>query len=319
MKKALKLILTVLMILAIALTAISCGASDSDANLDGRDRVPNGALGTENSGSSGSSDGKENGGEELLEDRKIIKNVHESVQTDNYEEFLRALDTAVASADGYFQTMEERGDSYYHNGSLRYLSAVIRIPAENLAELTAAIDGAAVVTSYRESVDDVTTAYIDVESRIAVLKAEETALIAMLTEATSVDISLKIRERLLEVQSDLASLEKQKESYDDKISYSTVYLNVNEVRRATVENPTFIEEVKGEFSDTVYEIGEGFRSFGIWLLGDSIYILIWCGVITGAFFLLRFLLKRHTALRSKRKEQKSSIDSEKSDGTDSPS
>ena len=313
MKKTLKLIVTVLMLLSVALTAISCKSAGDSEYLDGRDTVSNGALGTDGSGST---QGSEKGEEALLENRKIIKNVHESVQTDGYEDFLAALDCAVSAAGGYFQTREERGDSYYHSGSLRYMNAVIRIPREKLGQLTSAIDGAAVVTSYRESVNDVTTAYVDVESRIAVLRAEETALLAMLTEASSVDVSLKIRERLLTVQSDLASLEKQKESYDDKISYSTLYLTVNEVRRATTENPTFIEEVKGEFSDTVHEISEGLRSFGIWILGDSIYIVIWCGALVGAFFLLRYLTKRHTVLRRERKKNGEGSDTKGCDSTD---
>ncbi len=320
MKKMLKMLLVLAITVVTALSAISC-SSGGDALSDGRDRLDyseDGGSG-ETNGAIGGAGSSSDASNTLLEDRKIIKTVHESVQTDSYDDFLTALGEAVSLAGGYVSSREERGENYYNSNNLRHLYTVIRIPADKLASFTEAVDAVAVVTSFSESVNDVTTAYIDVESRIAVLEAEESALLAMLESATTVDTALEIRTRLLTVQSDLASLRNQKESYDDRIAYSTVYLTVNEVRVAVTENPTFLEEVRGEFSDNLYELGDGFRAFGVWLLGDSVSIIITLGVLTGAFFLARLLLKRYSAYRLTQKAQDSnpSADTSAKDGEES--
>ena len=304
MKKTLKMLSLLALILVISLSAISC-SSGGDALLDGKDRVDYSEDGS-SAGSSGALGGATNGSgssDTILEDRKIIKTVHESVQTDAYDSFMTALGEAVSSAGGYISSREERGENYYNKNNLRHLYTVIRIPADKLAAFTEAVDAVAVVTSFTESVNDVTTAYIDVESRIAVLEAEEAALLSMLGAATTVDTALEIRTRLLTVQSDLASLRNQKESYDDRIAYSTVYLTVNEVRVAVTENPGFLEEVRAEFSDNLYDLERGFRAFGVWLLGDSVSIILTLGVLVGGFFLARFLLKRYNAYRLERRKK----------------
>jgi hypothetical protein len=302
MKKIFKMLSVLAIILALSLSAISC-SSGGDGYLDGRDRLEYSEDGG-SSGSSGALGGVTNGSgssSTVLEDRKIIKTVHESVQTDSYDSFMTALGEAVISAGGYISSREERGENYYNKNNLRHLYTVIRIPADRLDVFTEALDAVAVVTSFSESVNDVTGAYIDVESRISVLEAEEAALLSMLEAATTVDTALEIRTRLLTVQSDLASLRNQKESYDDRIAYSTVYLTVSEVRVAVTENPGFLEEVRAEFSENLYDLGVGFRAFGVWLLGDSVSIIITLGVLTGGFFLARFLLKRYSAFRLARR------------------
>lgn len=280
MKKILSLIITLAILL---LSLISCSSNENMGvgGSDGAD-YENGYTGS----------GKEES-DLLTEDRKIIKTVNQTVQTDEYDEFMTSLSSAISEAGGYTSSSNYRGENYYNDSSLRYASITIRIPAENLDSFTSRVDSLAIVTYFSESISDVTLSYIDVESRIKVLEAEETALSSMLAEATTVSEMLEIRERLIDVQSDLASLRAQKNSYDDKISYSTVYLTVNEVRRATAKNPGFFEEVGASFSDNLYNIGQFFRSLAVWLLGDSLVILIWAAVIVAIVFIYKFWRKRN--------------------------
>lgn len=283
-KRTLSIVITV--ILTIALLA-SC-SSVGDKNMAG-------SVGGAENGYGGvypDYDGKENTVIEG-ENRKIIKNVNESVQTDTFDAFLDSLYDAISEADGYVSSSSYNGESYYDDSSLRTANITIRIPAEKLADFTEKIDSLAVVTSYNEYIDDVTNQYIDVTSRIAVLEAEETALLEILKGATTTSDALAVRTRLLEVQSDLASLRAQRDSIDDRVEYSTVTLRVREVRRAVAQNVGFFDEVGGNFLDSAYDIGEGLRSFAVWLLGDILYILLFGGIITAIFFLARFLFRKY--------------------------
>ncbi|MBE6532845.1 MAG: DUF4349 domain-containing protein [Ruminococcaceae bacterium] len=227
------------------------------------------------------------------ENRKIIKNVNESVQTDKFDDFLDSLYDAISEADGFISSSNYSGNSYYDSSTLRTANITIRIPAGNLSSFTEKVENMAVVTSYNEYIDDVTNRYIDITSRIAVLEAEESALLEILKSATTTSEMLDIRTRLVSVQSDLASFRAQRDSIDDKVEYSTVSLHVREVRRAVAQNVGFFDEVGGNFLDSVYDIGEGLRAFAVWFLGDILYILLFGGIITGIFFLARFLFRKY--------------------------
>ena len=286
MKRFKKILVLLLLCASVLATAVSCARGGDSGDFKGGAEMGGGYPGSSN-GAYGDTAG--DSASSLIEDRKIIKNVNESIQTDKYDEFIASLYEAVASVGGYVSDKSERGQSYHNDTALRYASFTVRVPADALSDFTASVESLAVVTYYSESQTDVTTAYIDTESRITVLEAEESALLDMLGKSNNVDTLLAIRTRLLEVQSDLASLRKQLESYDDKVAYSTVYLSVSEVRRAVEKNQTFFEEVGGNFSDSLYEIGQGFRAFAVWLLGDFLYILLFLAVAAAAFFALRFI------------------------------
>lgn len=285
-KKTLVILLALTMILSLSFLA-SC--SKSNSYMGGDAGVPENGYG---GGYATDADGKEN---TVLdeENRKIIKNVNESVQTDNFDVFLDSLNEAIAEAGGFVSSSSYNGNSYYNDSTLRTANITIRIPAENLSSFTEKVDSMSVVTYYNEYMDDVTGQYIDVTSRIAVLEAEETALLEILKTATTTSDMLDIRTRLLDVQSDLASLRAQRDSIDNRVEYSTVILYIREVRRAVAQNVGFFEEVGGNFLDSVYDIGEGIRAFAVWLLGDILYIVLVCGIIAGAFFLVRFLVRKY--------------------------
>ncbi len=291
-KTAYGLILTALAVI-LALSMFSCaGGSTADNGEYGSE--PGASGGTSGDGGFGSSYDKSEveNGDLFSEDRKIIKNVNEGLQTDAYDDLIEAIESAVSENKGYISNRNEYGENYYNKEKLRSCDLVIRIPAENLDKFTSAISEMAVVTRYSENVVDVTEAYVDIEARLAVLRAEEAALSQMLSEASDVETLLKIRERLLSAQSDIASLEARKKSYDSRIEYSTVNLSVSEVRRAEAADPTFFEEVGGRFSDSLYGIGQGFRAFGVWILGDFLYIVIYLAIAAAVLLLAIAVIRR---------------------------
>ena len=288
MKRILCLMVTILIVLTFASCGKGYSAEDSMNSFDGgmeSEKYPGGAY---------DSDIKveDSATEKVEENRKIIKTVDESVQTDKYDEFIVSLKETVNSCSGYIENASYSGNSYYEKYSSRNAYFVIRIPADKLDMFTSTVDSMAVVTSYNEGIRDVTMTYIDIDSRITVLEAEEKALLEILTKADNVNAMLSVRSQLNNVQSDLASLRAQKKALDDKISYSTVNLRVNEVRVVTVtDNPTFFEEVKAEFTENLYDIGQGFRDFGVWFLGDILYILMFAAFCVAAFFVWKKVRK----------------------------
>ena len=299
MKRIICLVITILVVFTFA----SCGegykAEDSMNSFDGAEseKYPGGAYDSDLKG-------EDTATEKVEENRKIIKTVDETVQTDAYDDFIVSLKETVNQCSGYIENASYSGNSYYDKYSSRTAYFVIRIPADKLDTFTAGVDSMAVVTSYNEGIRDVTMTYIDIDSRITVLEAEEKALLDILSKADTVNSMLSVRSQLNNVQSDLASLRAQKKALDDKISYSTVNLRVNEVRVVTVtDNPTFFEEVKAEFTENLYDIGQGFRDFGVWFLGNILYLLMFAAFCVAAFFVIRKLMKDSNRRLEERRAQ----------------
>lgn len=278
MKK--RILLTLLLCVAILFSFVACNSESSmgenGAAMDGGYGAPE-------------SNGKDEG--LAASNRKIITTVNERVETEAYDALIEGLKTAVAEAGGYFVSSNYSGNGV-EDDDARRASFEIRIPAEKLSAFTGKVGTLGTVLSYKETANDVTLAYVDIESRIAVLEAEETALLAILKGATKTSDILDIRDSLTDTQSELASLRAQKRTYDTLIAYSTVHLTVNEVARARSEDDSFFSEIADDFMTSLDIVGSFFRGLAVFLLGSSPILLLIAAIGVGIFFLRRFFARR---------------------------
>lgn len=284
MKKSIfrRAVLFISVLLLSVLLLASCGRGDNYAGGDMESSMDEGYLKEPVIGSGTVTDNA------ISSERKIIKTVYETVETEAYGQFITALREKVIELGGYFEASNQYGSEL----SRKRAYYVIRIPEDRLDELTEDIDNNATVLIYSDSIDDVTGAYIDVESKISVLEAEEAALLEMLKGSLSLEEMLLVRNSLTLVQSDLASLRNQKKSYDSKIAYSTVNLTVQEVIKETNPDKSFGEDLKDSFLEGTDNFAEGFRSFFLWLVGNLFSIILTLSLLVGAFFLVRFIIKK---------------------------
>ena len=132
--------------------------------------------------------------------RKLIKTVNMTVETEDYDGLLNTLDKKIAELGGYTEYFSTQG-----NGSNRYGSMTIRIPKEKLDTFLEMVEGVSNITYRQENVEDVTLDYVDVESRKKMLETEQQRLLELLETAESLDDILTIESRLTEVQYELST------------------------------------------------------------------------------------------------------------------
>ena len=227
-----------------------------------------------------------------LENRKIIRNANVSVQTLEFDAFLEKLNEQVESLGGFVETSNIGGRTYYNQTKLRNAYLVVRVPAENLDALLAAVDGLGNVTNMNTGMRDVTTAYIDSEKHLESLRIEQEALLKILESATTVEDLITVQNRLSEVRYEIESYEAILRSYDDQIDLSTVEINLNEVERVTVTEPeTFWQEVSRRFKDSMEDVGDNLKSFGAGVMGNAPHIVVFL-VINGLIALIVVLIVR---------------------------
>lgn len=229
-------------------------------------------------------------------DQKLIKRVNIDAETEDLETLLPQITNKVGELGGYIEHQELYNGSAYSASRRRNVNMTIRIPADRLGEFTAQIEGASNVVNYSESAEDVTLQYVDTESRITALEVEQERLLELLSKADNMSDLLEIEARLTDVRYELESYSSQLRTLENKVSYATVYLYINQVKVYTeVEPQTVWQRIGSGFSENLTDIGEDLTNFFVWIVTFSPQLIFWAVVIAGAVTLVRRKAKNHRA------------------------
>ena len=143
-----------------------------------------------------------------------------------------------------------------------------------------------------ENQENVTFEYIDLESRIEAYKTEKATLTNLLEKAASLENVLAVQERLSEVNYQIESYTSQLKVLENRVSYSTVTLNISEVERVTQENPSLWEQIKNRFFDNFDSLKETVREIIVGFIGGLPIIIPCAIIIAAAILIIKKLIKR---------------------------
>lgn len=275
--------------------AAGCASGKSSASLD-KDTAANGKGPQEEAGSgaAGESFDIETG---AVQNRKLIKNVELEIQTKTYDVFMESLNSSLAAQEGYVQQSDMQGNGE-RQGGRRSATIVVRVPADRLDEFLKGISSEGVVTSRSENVQDVTTEYVDIESRLAALRTEQTSLLALLEKAGSLQDILTIQDRLTEVRGEIESYEAKLRMMQTLVANSTVTIRVYEVEKEPdAQQKGMWQEIGEGFMNSLKAVGHGLRVFFIWFMSSLPYLLV-AAVIIG----IVLLIVRIALVRSRKKQ-----------------
>ena len=225
--------------------------------------------------------------------RKIIKNRNLSVETLEYDNFIKELEVKVTEYGGYIENSTQNGNSYYGK-AMRSANYTIRIPAERFDEFTTLIGDMGTVTYSYEYIDDITAKYVDTETRLASLRAEQESFLKLMERAETVEEILKIQSYLTDVNYQIESYTAQLNSYKSLVSYSTLRLDVSEVERLTppAAKPGVFERISQNISDNLYSIGEGFKDMFVGIVSSAPYLGIFAVVIIVIVIVIKLIIRK---------------------------
>lgn len=189
---------------------------------------------------------------DLSTDRKIIYTADVRLETKEFDTARQALMDALDAAGGYVSSTDLSGSA--EDGD-RHLYYTVRVPVEHYTSFLADVGKAGNVLSLSESMDDITSQYIDVEARLDSLKNQRDRLNELAAQAETTADLLEIESQLADVQYEIESYTRQMRSMDDQVTYSTINLNLREVAILTPVTHTFADRLIEAFFD-------GWRNFG---------------------------------------------------------
>ncbi len=214
------------------------------------------------------------GSGQVASNRKLIRTVHMSVETEEFDTLVAKLEQRVADLGGYMENMSVYNGSWRNGQKRRDASMTVRIPKEKLDMFVGEVSGLSNVVSKSEDTEDVTLSYVDLESRKKALTVEQDRLLELLGQAVSMEDIITIEERLSQVRYELESMESQLRTYDNLVDFSTVYLSVEEVEVLTPveEISDFTRMVQG-FGHSVGNLLTGIKEFLIGLVVNLPYLI----------------------------------------------
>ncbi|MDO4616003.1 MAG: DUF4349 domain-containing protein [Lachnospiraceae bacterium] len=229
-------------------------------------------------------------------ERKLIRNMELSLETTGFDEVLAVIEDKAEETGGYIEYSSVNGTAERSN---RYSYLTVRIPSGQLDSFVDAVGDSATVLSSSTSVQDVTLSYSDLAAHISSLRIEQETLMEMLAQADSIDTIITIQNELTNIRYQLESYESQMKLLENQISYSTVTIDLREVRTPTVqEKEGFFTRLKYTFVNSVSDLAEGIQDFLIFFFGNILTIL----VVLGLIVLVLFLISRLFRLLFRRKE-----------------
>jgi len=187
-------------------------------------------------------------------DRSIIVTGWATILVDDPQAAADAATAIVADAGGRIDARNLQAPTEYSGGSA---SLTLRVPADSLDEVLAALGELGRIQTVSTSASDVTLEVQDLDARVEALRSSIERLESLQAEATSVEALIELETAISDRQAQLESLEAQQRYYDDQVTMST--LTVDLVSEAVLAEPD-----PGSFWDGVKK---GWAALGAFFAG----------------------------------------------------
>lgn len=226
---------------------------------------------------------------------KIITRVNLEVETQDFDNLITTIKEQITKLGGYDEKTEISGRRYYSRNTSRYGHIIARVPKNKLNEFVELVKVQGNVINESSTSENVTLKYVDTQSRKKSLEIEQERLFALLEKTETLEDIVTLESRLSSIRHELQMYETELRTIDNQVEYSTVTLSIYEVERITPreEKETVITRIKNGFSQTIYDLSEGFKNFIVWFVVNLPYLIIWALVITGGFVIITKLYRKY--------------------------
>ena len=249
---------------------------------------------------------------------KMIYTAEVYAQTLDYDAAIATLRASLAECGGYIESYNESNGgsyysgSYYEGGGRRSASYTLRIPCEKFESFLSGLSrDFNVIDQYLYS-ENVTLQYVDLESRINSLTAQQNRLMELLAEAETLEQVLTIEQQLTETRAEIESLTSSLRVLADRVRYSTITLNINETTTFTPgAKDSFAQRFLRSLGTSWDDLKDDTEDLILFVGRNCLQLIIWAAVLFGAWKLLRGRKRPHfPKFRRKNKKHNEESDSE---------
>lgn len=231
---------------------------------------------------------------------KIIYTVNAEIETVNFDESIAMVNTLMQSYGAFVENSSISGINHaaQFHGWQTFRSAwfTLRVPVQNLNAMSTSLDRIGNVTHLGNHATNITTQFIDTQSRLNSLTIQEERLLDMLRRAEDVPDLIAIEERLGDVRHQIESLTTTINNWQNQIDFSTITLNIWEVEQYT-EQPlihrSYWERIGDGFMATIRGIGNFFMNLFMWIIIAAPVLVILGAIAVATLLIVRWKIRSH--------------------------
>ena len=172
------------------------------------------------------------GGTLQLADRKIISTGNITVEVDDVESSVMAVEAIVDGMGGYVEVLSRSGGDEFSRASL-----TIRVPQGQFASAYDRIRDLGEVLNEHQGSEDVSEQFIDLEARLNSALREEQSYLSLLGRTSNVGEVLAIERELARVRADIERYQGQLEFLSRRVDLSTIYVELVPEEGPFIEPP----------------------------------------------------------------------------------
>lgn len=168
------------------------------------------------------------------------------------------------------------------------LSAALKVPASEYSSTLVDLKSIGDVQQDEEAADEVVQQRGDIDARLQNARNNERRLQELLknSDDKSIDVDY-VRRQLNALHADIVRLELQRNSYDDKVVFSSIHFSLREVRETPAE--TVSAQIRRSAASGFTDLIATLSAFLVFLVGYGPSFLLWGAII---FFPARYFWRR---------------------------
>ena len=242
--------------------------------------------------------GADNSALRAQDGQKIVYTASLSIQSLEYDQSAASIRRKIREAGGFSEAESEYDKDYNwyrytgpSSGNTRSLSITARIPSDKFEAFLNSLDGDGKIMSKSVNAQNISQVYANKETYKKALEKEQERLLAMMDKAETIEDMIAVESRLSEVERQLNSYKTDLSQMDKDVEFSTVYIDLQEVKRytETVEKTTFREKLGFAFEDAISSFRDFCEGVVLFVVRNFPFLIIFAIVVA---LIVRWLAKR---------------------------
>ena len=237
---------------------------------------------------------------------KIIYSVYAEIETRNFDETIENVQHLLTVYGAFIEFSNVSGVNYasrhYGWNEHRHANFTLRVPVENLDAIEGSLKTLGNVTNHNRRADNITSQFIDTQSRVNSLRIQEERLLDMLRRADDIPDLIAIESQLSHVRYQIESFQTTLNHWQSQVDYSDVTLYIREVEIYT-DRPelhrTYWQQIGDGFMATIRGVGTFFMNLFKWIIIAAPVLIILAGIGVVIFIFVRIKLRK---IKEKKKD-----------------
>lgn len=231
----------------------------------------------------------------------LIKALAVSMTFSNTRKVASDLQTWIATAD---PNSTSAGSDYQQIGDSQYrITMTFSVAASAYPHIYGYLAGYAQTNGghlehLQETVQDVSNDYVDTQSRLKNLRAEQDRLLTLMSQATNLNDTLTIEQKLTDVEGQIEQIEAHLAALNGQTTFYNVTITLDPVGSAPTPTPSTswnLGQTVHDAFNAALAFGQGLVSVLIWLAFFAVYLV----PALVLFLLIRRLARARAARRAR--------------------